>query len=275
MRVRFCRLAALLGAGIVCSGQPVAAQTADIADRSALKVCADPNNLPFSDEKKEGFENKIAELMGNSLGIKVEYTWFPQIIGFVRNTLQTYRCDLVIGTVAGDEIMQTTNPYYFTTYVMVYRSDKGMAIDGVQDPRLKSLRLGVVSATPPSDLLVRHDLMSRTKPYPLTVDTRVESPTHQMVQDIVDGTIDLGFLWGPIAGYYKKHDKLPLTLIPLADEQGAARMRYHIAMGVRGNEPEWRRKINAVILKQQPQITAILRDYGVPLLNEQGELIDP
>ncbi len=253
----------------------MAAQTADIVDRSALKVCADPNNLPFSNEKKEGFENKIAEVMGAALRLKVKYTWFPQVIGFVRNTLQANRCDLVIGTVAGDDIMQTTNPYYYTTYVMLYRSDKQLALEGLQDPRLASLRLGVVSATPPSDLLVRHDLMAHAKPYQLTVDTRAESPTHQMVQDVVDGTIDVGFLWGPIAGYYRKHDELPLTLVPLKDEPGAARMKYHIAMGIRANEPEWRRRVNAVILKQQPEITAILRDYGVPLLNEQGELINP
>jgi quinoprotein dehydrogenase-associated probable ABC transporter substrate-binding protein len=268
-------LAALLGFGAILAGRPVCAQTADIADRSALRVCADPANLPFSNEKKQGFENRIADVMGAALGLKVEYTWFPQVIGFVRNTLHAYRCDLVIGTVAGDDIMQTTNPYYFTTYVMIYRSDKGFSFEGLQDPRLASLRLGVVSATPPSDLLVRHDLMSHTKPYQLTVDTRAESPTHQMVQDVVDGTIDVGLLWGPIAGYYRKHDELPLTLIPLKDEPGAARMKYHIAMGVRANEPEWRRRINAVILKQQPEITAILRDYGVPLLNEQGELTNP
>jgi ABC-type amino acid transport substrate-binding protein len=171
--------------------------------------------------------------------------------------------------------MQTTNPYYFTTYVMFYRSDKGFAFKGPQDPGLASLRLGVVAGTPPSDLIVRHDLMSHTRPYALTVDTRSESPTHQMVQDVVDGTIDVGFLWGPIAAYYRKRDDLPLTLVPLKDEPGAARMDYHIAMGVRGNEPEWRRRINAAILKRQDEITAILRDYGVPLLNEQGELASP
>jgi quinoprotein dehydrogenase-associated probable ABC transporter substrate-binding protein len=275
MRIRRYWLAALLGLSLLCSGRPAAPQTADIVDRSALRVCADPNNLPFSSEKKQGFENKIAEIMGAALGLKVDYTWFPQINGFVRNTLQVHRCDLVMGTVAGDDIMQTTNPYYFTTYVMMYRLDKGFAFESMSDPRLASLRLGVVSATPPSDLLVRHDLMAHAKPYQLTVDTRAESPTHQMVQDVVDGTIDVGFLWGPIAGYYRKHDKLPLTLVPLKDEPGAARMRYHIAMGVRGNEPEWRRRVNAVILKQQPQITAILRDYGVPLLNDQGELTNP
>jgi len=268
-------LAALLGVGLACGGRPAAAQTADIVDRSALRVCADPKNLPFSNQKKDGFENKIAELMGAALSLKVEYTWFPQIIGFVRNTLQAHRCDLVMGTVAGDEIMQTTNPYYFTTYVMFYRSDKDLAVEGVQDARLAGLRLGVVAATPPADLLVRYELMSHTKPYALTVDTRVESPTHQMVRDVIDGTIDVGFLWGPIAGYYRKHDDLPLTLVPLKDEPGAARMEYHIAMGVRANEPEWRRSVNAAILKRQGDITAILRDYGVPLLNEQGEPLNP
>jgi quinoprotein dehydrogenase-associated probable ABC transporter substrate-binding protein len=275
MSVRQGRLVGLFGALLVCCAGLAAAQTSDLVDRGALKVCADPNNLPFSDEKKEGFENKIAELIGTELGRSVDYAWFPQVIGFVRNTLRAHLCDLVMGTVAGDEIMQTTNPYYFTTYVILYRSDRGLAISSVDDPRLKTFRLGVVGGTPPSDLLVRHDLMSHTKPYALTVDTRAESPTHEMVQDVIDGTIDVGFLWGPIAGYYRKHDLIPLTLVPLKSEPGGPRMSYHIAMGVRANEPEWRRGINTVILKRQAEITAILRDYGVPLLDEQGELTSP
>ena len=275
MSMRQGRLIGLVGALLVCYAEPVAAQTSDLVDRGALKVCADPNNLPFSDEKKEGFENKIAELIGAELGRSVDYAWFPQVIGFVRNTLRARLCDLVMGTVAGDEIMQTTNPYYFTTYVIFYRSDKGLAIAGLDDPRLKTLRLGVVGGTPPSDLLVRHDLMSHTKPYALTVDTRAESPTHEMVQDVVDGTIDVGFLWGPIAGYYRKHEVIPLTLVPLKTEHDGPRMSYHIAMGVRANEPEWRRGINTVILKRQAEITAILREYGVPLLDERGELTSP
>jgi quinoprotein dehydrogenase-associated probable ABC transporter substrate-binding protein len=276
MRARRQSLFVLFGAMLVCgSGTALRAQTADIVDRSALRVCAEPNNLPFSDEKQQGFENKIADVMASALGLKVDYTWFPQVIGFVRNTLQAHRCDLVMGTVTGDDIMQTTNPYYFTTYVMAYRSDKGLALESLQDPQLSRLSLGVVGATPPSDLLVRYDLMSHTKPYQLTIDTRAEAPAHQMIQDVLDGTIDVGFLWGPIAGYYHKHDQLPLNLVPITEEPDAPRMKYHIAMGVRGNEPEWRRRINAVILQQQPEITAILRDYGVPLLNEQGELTKP
>jgi quinoprotein dehydrogenase-associated probable ABC transporter substrate-binding protein len=267
-------VAALIGLLLFGRGV-VAAETGEIVDRTALKVCADPNNLPFSNEQKQGFENKIAELIGAELGLKVDYAWFPQVIGFVRNTLRAHLCDLVIGTVAGDEIMQTTNPYYFTTYVMFYKDDQGFTFEGLQDPGLAGLRLGVVAGTPPADLLVRHDLMSHAKPYALSVDTRAESSTHQMVQDVVDGAIDVGFLWGPIAAYYRKRDDLPLTMVPLKDEPGAARMEYHIAMGVRANEPEWRRRVNAAILKRQTEITAILRDYGVPLLNERGEFARP
>lgn len=263
--------AALFGALLLCEGGTLA-QTGELVDRSELKICADPNNLPFSNERKEGFENKIAELLGAELGLKVDYVWFPQVIGFVRNTLRARLCDLVVGTVAGDDTMQTTNPYYFTTHVMLYRSDKGLGLSGPQDPRFATMRLGVVAGTPPADLLVRYDLMAHTKPYALMVDTRFESPTHDMVQDIADGTIDVGFLWGPIAGYYRKRDALPLTLVPLKSEPGAARMAYHIAMGVRANEPEWRRHINAAIIKHQTEITAILHEYGIPLLNEQGEL---
>src|ERR1700739_3015796 len=260
---------------LLIAAEPAAAQTGDVVDRNQLKVCADPSNLPFSNERKEGFENKIAELIGAELGLKVDYSWFPQVIGFVRNTLRAHLCDLVMGTVAGDEIMQTTNPYYFTTYVMFYRSDKAFTFEGLQDPSLTNLRLGVVAGTPAEDLRVRHDLMSHTGPYALNVDTRAESPAHQMVQDVVDGTIDVGFLWGPIAAYYRKRDDLPLSLVPLKDEPGAARVKHPIARGVRGNEPQWRRRINAAILKKQDEITAILRDYGVPLLNEQGELAHP
>ncbi len=278
MRARAFHVVAILAVAffvalLLCGREALAAPTGEIVDRSELRVCADPADLPFSNQKQEGFENKIADLIGHQLGLKVSYFWFPQVIGFVRNTLRVHQCDLVMGTVAGDDIMQTTVPYYFTTYVMFYRSDKGLSLTGVDDPKLQSLRLGVVGRTPPADLLVRHDLMAHTKPYELTVDTRVQLPTRQMVEDVVNGTIDVGFVWGPIAGYYKKHGNLPLTIVPLKNEPGAARMEYHIAMGVRGNEPEWRRKISAAIAKDQDKITAILRDYGVPLLDEQGKLV--
>jgi quinoprotein dehydrogenase-associated probable ABC transporter substrate-binding protein len=247
----------------------------EILARTELRVCADPNDLPFSNEKGEGYENKTAELVGRELNLPVRFVFFPQVTGFVRNTLRTRSCDLIMGTVAGDDIVQTTSPYYYSDYVAVWAADKDFTFAGFDDPRLTTMRIGIVGATPPSDLLVRHDLMAHAKPYALTVDTRYESPAHEMIEDIVKGDVDLGLLWGPIAGYYIKRDALKLKLAPIPNEPGAPRMDYHIAMGVRANEPDWRRQINAVIQKRQAEITAILRDYGVPLLDEQGRLTGP
>ena len=245
----------------------------EILDRTELHVCADPNNLPFSNEKGEGFENKIAKVVGDELGLPVRYVFFPQVVGFVRNTLRARTCDIIMGTAAGDDIVQTTSPYYYSTYVAVYLRDKGFEFTDFSDPKLKSMRFGIVSATPPSDLLIRHDLMENAKSYALMVDTRFESPTYEMVDDLENGRLDIGLLWGPIAGYYAKDAKQPLAMIPVPNEEGAPRMDYHIAMGVRNNEPEWRRRINAAIAKRHSEVTAILRDYGVPRLDERGRLM--
>jgi len=258
-------------------GGPAAAQapTGELVARTQLRVCADPADLPFSDQKLEGFENKIAALMGQELSVPVTYAWFPQVVGFVRNTLGAGRCDLIMGTVAGDELVQTTSPYYFTSYTIVFRKDSGLTFNGFDDPKLRDLHIGVVSGTPPSDLLVRHGLMANARPYQLQIDTRLGTETHQMILDIVDKKIDAGLLWGPIAGYYIRHDNLPLTLAMLHSEPQAPRLEYHIAMGVRHNEPDWRRRVNAIIQKRRSDIMAILRDYGVPLLDEQGKPVDP
>jgi len=276
MRQHLARL--LLGAALTAATTLAAAAqpaTGDLVPRSELRVCADPNNLPFSNENKEGFENKIAEVIGQDLKLPVRYFWFPQIIGFVRNGLQAGRCDLVMGTVAGDEIMQTTTPYYHTSYVLVVREDSKIATADLDDPAFKDLHIGVISGTPPSDLLVHHALMANARPYALTVDTRYESPAHQMLKDVADGTIDAGMIWGPFAGYYITHGKLPLRIVELRSEPGMPRLDYHIAMGVRNNEADWRRRINAAIGRHQDEISAILKEYGVPLLDEQGAPVKP
>jgi quinoprotein dehydrogenase-associated probable ABC transporter substrate-binding protein len=249
--------------------------TGNLVARSELRVCADPNNLPFSDEKGEGFENKIAALLGKDMSLPVKYTFFPQVVGFVRNTLRAGQCDLVMGTVAGDDVMQTTTPYYYTSYMMVFRSDKGLSFSGFDDPKLKELHIGIIAGTPPADLLVRYGLMANARPYALMVDTRFESSTHQLMTDVAEGKVDAAMLWGPIAGYYVQRDKLPLTMTPIKSEPGLPRMAYHIAMGVRANEADWRHRINDEIHKNQSEITQILRDYGVPLLDEQGQPLKP
>ncbi len=247
-------------------GGAVQAQNAELVPTDELRVCADPANLPFSNDRGEGFENRIAGIIGEALKLPVRYVFFPQVQGFVRNTLGARRCDLVMGTVAGDDVMQNTNPYYHTSYVMAYRADATPPPEHFEDPRMHALRFGVVARTPPADLLARNALFDRTRSYPLMVDTRHEAPGAQMMRDVVSGEIDVGLIWGPIAGYAIKVGGLPLVLRPIVGTPGATRMDYRITMGVRANEPEWRRRVNATIREKQADITAVLRDFGVPLI---------
>ena len=249
---------------------PAHAQRAELISRTELRVCADPRNLPFSNQDREGFENKIAEIIGADLGLPVSYVWFPQVTGFVRNTLRARECDLIMGTVSGDGIVDSTNPYYHTGYMLVTRTADGITARSVGDPSLASKRFGVIAATPPTDLLLRHSLMDQVRAYSLRVDTRVSNPPRAMLQDLVDGVIDVALVWGPPAGYAITREHLPLTAAFIEPEPNAPRLDYRIAMGVRANEPEWRRRINGAIGKHKAEIAQVLADYGVPMLDEPG-----
>ncbi len=277
MRRRTLSGAALAVLGAAAAGSaPRAQTTGELVATDALRVCADPANLPFSNERGEGFENRVAALVGRALDRQVDYVFFPQVQGFVRNTLRAGRCDLVMGTVAGDDLMQNTNPYYHTTYVMVFRRDGAEPPpERLDDPRMRSLRLGAIARTPPVDLLVLHGLVDNTRFYRLAVDTRIEAPGADLVRAVAEGELDAALVWGPIAGYQAKVKGLPIELRALPTEPGATRMDYRITMGVRGQEPEWRRRINAVIRDKQGEIDTILREYGVPMLDAQGRLRDP
>jgi len=255
------------------AGIPAWAQRAEMISRTELRVCADPHNLPFSNEAREGFENRIAEIIGADLELPVTYVWFPQVTGFVRNTLRARECDLVMGTVTGDGIMDSTNPYYHTGYMIVTRTADGITARSVGDPALAAKKFGVIAATPPTDLLVRHHLMDQVKPYSLRVDTRISNPPRAMLQDLVDGVIDVALIWGPPAGYAIKREQLPLTANPIEPEPNAPRLDYRIAMGVRANEPEWRRRINQAIGKHKTEIAGVLANFGVPMLDEQGRSV--
>ena len=255
---------------VVLGAVPAYAQRAELIARTALRVCADPNNLPYSNQAEEGFENRIAAIVGADLGLPVSYVWFPQVTGFVRNTLRAHECDLVMGTVTGDSVMDSTNPYYHTGYMIVTRTADGLTAQRVDDPALAGKRFGIIAATPPTDLLVRHGLMDNVRPYPLRVDTRISNPPRAMMQDLLDGAIDVALVWGPAAGYAIQHDHLPLTARFLQSEPNAPRLDYRIAMGVRANEPEWRRRINQAITKHAVEIAAVLVDYGVPSLDNSA-----
>ena len=249
-----------------------AEDSTELIDPHVFRACADPRDLPFSNEAGEGFENKIAELLARKLGKSVAYTYYPDATGFIRNTLNAHRCDVVLGIAQGDDMVQPTNPYYRTSYVAAFR--KGGALEGLDslsDPRLKSARIGIVAGTPPATFLAVNGLLGHIKSYALVVDTRFDSPTHEMMDDLDKGDIDVALLWGPIAGYYAQKARTPTTVVPLVKEQNGPRMVYRIVMGVRHSDQNWKRNLNKLISENQGEIDAILRSYGVPLLDENNQ----
>jgi quinoprotein dehydrogenase-associated probable ABC transporter substrate-binding protein len=275
---RFARLALMLA----LAPAPALAQSAglgaagELVDPDVLRVCADPSNMPFTDENGKGFENKLAELVAEKTGRKsVAYTWFPMVVGFVRNTLRSNRCDIIMGYAQGDEMVQNTNAYYRSTYVLVF--PKGSALDGVEtieDAKLAGKRIGVVQATPPTANMAAVKLMRTAKIYPLMVDTRLApSMAEVMVKDMLKGEIDAAVMWGPMAGYYVKNSGADLTMVPLVKEKTGSRMIYRITMGVRPSDQEWKRQLNKVIRENQAEINKILLQYGVPLIDEQDRPI--
>ena len=246
----------------------------ELVDPKVLRVCADPRNMPFSDEQGEGFENKLAELFAQKLGKGLAYAWYPQATGFVRNTLGAHKCDIIMGFPQGNDLVQSTNPYYRTSYALVFKSANGHdGAETLSDPRLNGKHIGIVAGTPPSNYLAASGLMASAKPYPLVIDTRVDSSAQAMMKDLADGVIDAGVLWGPMAGYYAKQANPPLTVVPLTHEAGSPPLVYRITMGVRFSDQEWKRSLNRMIQENQPAINEILLAFGVPLLDESNQPI--
>ena len=249
-------------------------QSVELVDPDVLRVCADPHNMPFSNEKEEGFEQALAKLLAPKLGRKsVSYTYFPQATGFVRMTLGARRCDIIMGYPQGDELVQNTNPYYRSSYALVFKPGSGLdGIETIEDPRLKSKKIGVVAGTPPATSMARAGLMGHVKPYPLMVDTRISNPAERMIKDVASGAIDIAAVWGPVAGYYAGKMQPKLTVAPLTKEK-VSRMTYRITMGVRPSDQEWKRQLNRVISENQAEINHLLQSFGVPLLDEQDKAI--
>jgi quinoprotein dehydrogenase-associated probable ABC transporter substrate-binding protein len=246
----------------------------ELVDPKVLRVCADPRNLPFSNEKGEGFENKLAELFAEKLQKKLDYMFFPQATGFVRMTLGAHRCDVIMGFPQGDELVQGTNPYYRTAYALVARPGSGLEdVASLGDERLKGKRLGIVAGTPPSTNMAANGLMTNARPYPLMIDTRIDSSAVAMIKDLMAGEIDAGVLWGPMAGYYATQVNPPLHVTPLVKETSGPRLAYRIGMGVRPADQNWKRQLNRLIQENQPAINKILLDFGVPLLDENDRPI--
>jgi len=273
----FARVTVWLMALLVWQASTVTAQTSDLVSDDRLRVCADPANLPMSDESQSGYENALADLLAEKLGVPVSYTWFPMATGFIRNTLNLKRCDLVMGYAQGHELVLNTNHYMTSVYALIVPKDGPLAeITSLSDARLDGQRVGIVAGTPPASHLARHGLIAQARPYQLFVDRRRESPALNMLADLDAGEIDAAVLWGPIGGPLVKQNHPDLTVIPLVAEDEAPRLFFRITMGVRQGEKVWQRKLNALIRSHQGEIDALLQEAGVPLVNDMGTAVkDP
>lgn len=252
------------------------AAPASAAERK-LRVCADPNNLPFSNEAGEGFENKLAELIARELQAELSYFWWAQRRGFVRNTLNAGACDLVMGVPAGYELVETTLSYYRSAYVYVYRSDSGLDLRSLRDPRLHKLRIGVHLIgddgvnTPPAHALGELNIVDNVVGYTIYGDYRKPNPPARIIDAVVNREIDVAAVWGPLGGYFTSRSGTSLTAVPIADagEFTPMRFEFSIAMGVRKGETAFRNELNAILERENERIRMLLRDYGVPLVEEE------
>jgi mxaJ protein len=232
-----------------------------------LRVCGDPNNLPFSNEKLEGIENKIADVIARDLGMTVAYTWWPHQRGLVKRVLNTGRCDVMLGIPKGYDPVLWSKPYYRTGYVLAYRKDRGLKVRSLDDPLLKKLKIGVQINTPPHDALGQRGIVGdNVVGYQLMFDSNFHAEDYpgKLVEDLIAGDLDVALVWGPIAGYFVKKRAAAVEMIPLEGE--GTRFAFDISMGVRKDDPTLRARLDEALARRQGEIRAILDDYGVPLL---------
>ena len=272
-------------AGLLAAAVPAAAS----ADASAmpnkhLRVCKDPNNMPFANTKGEGFEDRIAELFARKLGVELEYFTFPQRLGFIRNTLrfkipgQDYPCDIVMGVPAGWGQVASTKPYYRSTYVMVFAPARS-GLEAVNTEaeflalpaeRLAQLKIGVFDRSPGSAWVARHGLVDSGVPYKTMNPNPDEYPGQIVERDLASGQIDVAVVWGPVGAWFAKRVTEPmLRVVPLESEIGV-QFEYSMAMGVRRGEEAWKTEVERLIEENRAEIAAILDEYGVPLLALEG-----
>jgi mxaJ protein len=244
------------------------------AGQNVLRVCADPNNLPFSNSKGEGFENKLAELVARDLGEQLAYTWWAQRRGFVRNTLKAGRCDVIMGVPADFGLVTATRSYYRSTYVFLSRKDRRLDVASITDPRLRELKIGVHLLgddgfnTPPAQALGEQGIIVNVRGYSIYGDYRSANPPARLLDAVETGDIDVAAVWGPLAGYFAQRSPVPLVLAPITGTERFAPLafQYDIAMGVRKQDHALKARLDGVIARNQMAIQALLQRYGVPLV---------
>ena len=271
------RVLVLAAAALSLAGLPLVAQAQDKPAAEAdntFRVCADPNNLPFSNEAGEGFENKLAELIAGALHEKVAYVWHAQRRGFIRETLKAKHCDVIMGMPTQIDMLATTSPYYRSTYVFVSRADRHLDISSIKDPRLKTLKIGVQvigddgANTPPSHAFAQQGLVDNLVGFTVYGDYRTPNPPARIVKAVEDGSVDIAAVWGPLAGYFAKHSPVPLKVTPITDTEQFKPLifRYDIALGVRKGDHALKAKLEDVLAQKRADIGALLRSYGFPTL---------
>lgn len=248
------------------------AQEATSPTENVLRVCADPADLPFSDQNRQGFENKIAEVVAQAMNARLEYYWWPYQRGLTRRTLGEGKCDVLINVPTDWEMVLTTRPYYRTTYVLAYRADSGLEVSSsLQDPILRKVRVGVHLNTPPHVLLAEYGVVENVVGYPLTYDPQFHPEDYpgKLIEDLLAGKVDVAVVWGPIAGYFAKKNGAPLRIVPVQDENPRIPMAFNMSMGVRRGNQALKARLEEILTAKAAEIRAILEDYGVPLLEIQ------
>jgi mxaJ protein len=243
-----------------------------------LRVCADPNNLPFSNRRLEGFENRIAGLIARELNAKVEYTWRAQRRGFIRETLRAGACDIIIGMPSSLELALTTAPYYRSTYAFVYRKGRGLNVRSFDDPALRDVRVGVqmigddFANTPPAHALASRHIVANVKGYSVYGDYAQANPPARIIDAVARGEVDVAVAWGPLAGYFAKRQRVPLEVVPVSPQIDLPFLPfvYDISMGVRRGDDEFRDQLDEILARKSLEIEAILDEYGVPRVGAPG-----
>jgi mxaJ protein len=237
--------------------------------RPAFRVCSDPNNLPFSNERREGFENEIAEIVARDFDLPVEYTWWAQRRGFIRSTLGAGVCDVVIGLPADYEMALTTRPYYRSTYVFVTRRDRALRLKSIDDPRLRTLSIGIHlvgddnANVPPGDALAARGIVQNVRGYSIYGDYAKPNPPANLIDAVVGGEVDVAIAWGPLAGFFAARSSDAIDVQPVASA-GRAPFQFSISMGVRRDDRALRDRLNEVLSSRKHEIDQVLARFHIP-----------
>jgi quinoprotein dehydrogenase-associated probable ABC transporter substrate-binding protein len=243
-----------------------------IVSATALRVCADPNNLPYSNDQQQGFENKIADLIAKDLGAELTYFWFPQREAFFRKTLNAGVCDVVMGVPSSFDEAEATRPYYRSTYVFISRSDRHLNITSFGDPRLRTLKIGVHilgeqnDSLPPVHALINRGIVNNLVGFSIFGNLDESNPASDLIKAVSDGKVEVAIAWGPLAGYFSQHSAIPLSITPVADDFKDPNLpfRFDICIGVRRGNVALRERLDQEILRRRSEIAQILTAYGVP-----------